>query len=635
MVLSHRSRVWTCIVTVAMLVALLSTTVLTAPAVRAELPPGNELENFIDPLVDEQMDEYSIPGVAVVVVQGGEILFSKGYGVTEVDTDDPVDPEQTIFDVGSVAKLFTATAVMQLVEQGLVDLDTDVREYINGVEIPDNYEEPITLRHLMTHTPGFDERFFLGSTASGPDDIPSLQDSLNENMPPRIRPPGETMTYSNTGMALAGYVIEQVSGETFDEYISNHIFEPLGMERSTYAYPADLIPDMAIGHEPMPGPATPMEVWHLNQRPTGGLRTTGHDIARFMIAHLDEGGALLEPETTTEMHGTQFRLHEGVSGSAIGFIEHENGDRRGVHHGGQWVGFSSMLYLLPDEDVGIFVAANHGSAIYTQYPLIEAILDDYFPVEATVEPDADAEDGTVAGTYRWNRIDHHTFMQLPSTATAHTMDVTENDDGTITTQMSPALVPDTTWIRIAPGLYQEQDGHNRLGFDFDENGEATTVHLAWPLLMTLDRISWHQSAGLHLGLLGFFLVTLLTTAGWPVTRVIRRIRGRQIEFSPDLGRTRLLAGTIAGLIFAFLIGTLVMIASDTPGFFQVPTLFTILLWLPIIAAVLTIPLVVFVVRLWLQDEGSIARRIHLSLIAVAMLGFVPYLWYWGILGFNY
>jgi CubicO group peptidase (beta-lactamase class C family) len=617
--------------------ALLIAVSALPPSALANLPDSAELEQFIDPIIAEQMDEYALPGVSVAIVHQGDVVLTKGYGVLEDGTGTAVDPEQTIFDLGSVAKLFTSTAVMQQVEAGNLDLDTDVREYLANsiVEIPDDYDESITLRHLLTHTAGFDERLYLGMIAPGPDEIQPLDENLDEHMPPRIRPPGETNQYSNAGMTLAGHIVEEVSGGTFDEYIENHIFEPLGMERSTYDYPEALQPDTATGHESIPGPATPVDIWHLNDRPAGGLRSTANDISQFMIAHLDEGGDILSSETTGEMHSSQFRAHEGISGSAIGWIEHQVGDRRGLHHGGQWIGFSSLLYLLPDEEFGVFVAANHGSGIYTQYQFVEALLDEYFPAEGTPTGEADSINGEVSGTFRWNRIDRHTFMQLVSVLNAITITIEDNGDDTISTSMSPALIPDTTWQLSAPGVYQETGGTNRLGVEFDDNGDASTVHLAWPLLMTMDEVAWHQSTGLHIALLAFFLITLLTTLAWPVRRLARRFRGRHLDLDTDHARTRLIAGTTAGLILAFLIGTLLMVAIDTVWFFQIPTLFKLWLWLPIIAAILTVPLVVFVVRLWMHGKADPARRIHLTLIAVAMVGLVPYLWYWGVLGFNY
>jgi CubicO group peptidase (beta-lactamase class C family) len=617
---------------------LLLALLLAAPGtdvVWAEFTSADEIEAFVDPIIQEQMDEYDIPGVAIAIVQDGEIILSKGYGVVEDGSDVPIDPEVTIFDAGSVGKLFTATAVMQQVEAGNLDLDTDLNTYMSDVTIPDTYDEPITLRHALTHTPGFDERLFLGMIAPGPDEIQPLDEYLNQHMPPRIRPPGEVNQYSNTGMVLAGYAVEEASGETFDEYIENHIFEPLGMDRSTYDYPAELVPDMAIGHESTTGATMPMEIWHLNDRPAGGLRTTATDIAQFMMAHLDEGGEILEPETAELMHQTHFRANDGISGSALGFIEHQSGDRRGIHHGGQWIGFSSLMYLLPEENAGIFVSANHGDAIYTQFVLIEAILDEYFPVSFEQVDPPGSVTGSLEGTYRWNRVDRHTFLQLMSMVTAHTMTVEDNGDGTISTSMSPSLLPDTTWAEVEPGVFQEVGGTDRIGFSFDDDGNGTSLSLAWPLLMTMDRISWYQSAGFQLALLGFFLVSLLTTAGWPVLNLVRRLRGRTIERGADHTRARVLAGLASGLIFGFLIGTLLLVATDTVGFFQIPTMFKALLWFPIIAAVLTIPLVVFVVRLWMNGEADSARRVHLSLVAVAMVGLIPYLWIWGVLGFNY
>jgi CubicO group peptidase (beta-lactamase class C family) len=617
--------------------ALLIVCGATVPSALASFPGNDEIESFIDPLVQEQMDEYSIPGVALSIVQDGEILLSKGYGVLEDGSEDPVESDQTIFDLGSVAKLFTSTAVMQQVEAGNLDLDTDVRAYLTDsiVEIPNDYDEPITLRHLLTHTAGFDDRLYLGMVAPGPDDIQPLDENLDEHMPPLIRPPGETNQYSNAGMVLAGHIVEEVSGESFAEYIENHIFQPLGMERSTYDFPESLQPDMATGHESIPGPSQPVDIWHLNDRPAGGLRSTAADMTQFMIAHLNDGDAILEPETVEEMHQTQFRAHEGISGSAIGFIEHQVGDRRGLHHGGQWIGFSSLLYLLPDEDAGIFITANHGSGIYTQMPIVEALLDEYFPADGVAEAAATPSGTTISGTFRWNRLDRHTFMQLPSTVTGITISVDNEGEGMISTSMSPQLIPDTTWEEVEPGLYQEVDGTNRLGVDFDGDGDAVTVHLSWPLLMTMDRVAWYESTAFHLALLLLFLVTLLTTAIWPVRRLYRRIRGHSREYSENHARTRLIAGAIAGLIFAFLIGTLLMVVGNTVWFFQIPTLFKIWLVLPILAALLTIPLIYFVVLLWMRNEADPARRIHLTLIAVAMIGFIPYLWYWGVLGFNY
>lgn len=611
---------------------------ISAQAVKLDDP--EELRAFIDPIFADHMDEFAIPGAAFVMVKDGEILSSSGYGVIEEGSDTPVDPERTIFDLGSIGKLFTTTGVMQQIERGELDLDTDVNQYPTEVEVPDTYDEPITLRHLLTHTAGFDDRMFVGMVATGPDDIQPLADNLSEHMPPRVRPPGQVNQYSNAGMTLAGHLIEAVSGERFGDYIASNIFDTLGMDRTTYDYPAGLVPDMATGHEALPNPATPMETWHLNQRPAGGIRSTATDMAAFMIAHLNQGEydgtRILEPKSVEQMHATAFQMHEGVSGSALGFIEHQVGDRRGLQHGGQWVGFSSLLYLLPDEETGIFVSYNHGAGIYAQVELLEAILGRYFPAEDPDSTDAEISSASrLDGTYRWNRMDRHSFMQLPSMLTAHTLEVQSHDDGTISTTMSPSLIPKSTWEPVEPGVYQQIDGHNRLAFELNGDEGASAAYVAWPLLMTMDRVPWYQSAALNLGLLILMIGVILTTGGWPIARLYRRMRGREFEITPNHRRARLFAGIVAGLIVMFLVGTLILVSADAVLLLQVPTLFKALLWLPIAAAVLTIPLLVFVIRVWRNDEATSARRVHLSAVALAAVGLIPYLYIWGLLGFHY
>ena len=158
------------------------------------------------------------------------MLFTRGYGKADVKNDEPVVADETLFRIASTSKLFTATAVMQLVEQGKVDLDTDVNDYLKDVKVPDTYPgRPVTLRGLLTHTAGFEEHF-TGSEARTAAEVVPLGKYLAEDMPARVRPPGEITSYSNYGMALAGHVVEEVSGESFDRYVKENIFNPLGMQ---------------------------------------------------------------------------------------------------------------------------------------------------------------------------------------------------------------------------------------------------------------------------------------------------------------------------------------------------------------------------------------------------------------------
>lgn len=230
---------------------LLSQTAAAAPADDAD-----RLEAYLDGIIYSQMDEHNIVGVTLAVVQDGEMILSKGYGYADREKHIPVDPAKTLFRTGSTGKLFTWTAVMQLVEEGLIDLDADISEYLDFT-IPDRLygqdrsasPDPITMFHLLTHTAGFEdvsEDLFVLSS----DRMPTLERYLKNNVPARIYSPGEIMAYSNYGAALAGYVVELITGISFADYIELNICEPLGMRRSTFHQPLPdhLASDMANGY---------------------------------------------------------------------------------------------------------------------------------------------------------------------------------------------------------------------------------------------------------------------------------------------------------------------------------------------------------------------------------------------------
>src|SRR5215210_450051 len=207
-----------------------------------------ELEAFLDKELGKEMKKHHIAGAAVSVVKDGELFFAKGYGEADLEKGISVDPKQTIFHVGSVGKLFTWTAVMQLVEEGKLDLDEDVNTYLD-FRIPDTYPQPITLRHLMTHTSGFEDLYY-ERLAKDPDDLLPPREWLISHMPARVSPPGKYAAYSSYGAALAGYIVARVSGEPYDRYIQEHILDPLGMAHTTAqpSMPPDIRAHTSVGY---------------------------------------------------------------------------------------------------------------------------------------------------------------------------------------------------------------------------------------------------------------------------------------------------------------------------------------------------------------------------------------------------
>ncbi len=598
-----------------------------------------------DAAITEAMARHNMPGGVFVLVADGAIVHAQGYGHTDLEQHTPVDAQRTRFDIGSVSKLLTATAIMQQVEQGTLDLDTDVNDYLTELEIPDTFpDEPITAAHLLTHTAGFGEYYLLGSAATGPGESDPLAESLARFLPPRIRAPGIAHQYDNYGMALAGHLVENVTGESFEDYVTEQILEPLGMSSSTYGRPVPGTDDV-LPHEPLPGADGASEVppMYVNSLPTGGLWTTGEDMAAFMLAYLGggehDGARILEPDTVAEMHRTQFTPHPELAGIGYGFFEHLVGERRGVQHGGSWVGASAHLYLLPEADLGMFVAFNHGSGVEVTHTVIDDALDQLFPV--SVEPPVGVEDvdaAPYAGQYRWNRHDTFTFMRVVSTVGGIRMEVTANDDGTLDTTMAPVrLLPDTRWTAREPGVFVEQDGTSTLIFDTASDGEVTGLHAAGPQLFSMDRLAWYETTGFVLALLLLFLAAAMIAAvGWPAGAITRRLRrGDDADTPTDLRRARWLAGLAGGLLVAFVIGLFGHFIIDMGGLVRVSPVVQALLWLPLVAVVLTVGLAVVVLRLWRSGDGSTTSRVYYSGVAFALLAFVPFLYHLRLLGFHY
>ncbi len=194
-----------------------------------------EMATFFDGVMLSNMEKNFIPGVVVAVVKDGEVFFSKGYGYADSANKVAVDPDTSLFRIGSISKVFTATAVMQLVEDGKLDLDTDINTYLD-FEIADTYDQPITLAHLLSHAAGFEDRGY-EVWAEDAESLVPLGEWLKDHQPARVRPAGTIASYSNYGIALAGYIVERVSGMSYDDYVDQHILQPLAMNQTSSQQP--------------------------------------------------------------------------------------------------------------------------------------------------------------------------------------------------------------------------------------------------------------------------------------------------------------------------------------------------------------------------------------------------------------
>ncbi len=323
-----------------------------------------EFETFLDGIMAAQMRSYKIAGAAVVVVKGGEIFYQKGYGYSDIKIKIPVNPSDTLFKTGSTAKLLTWTAVMQLVEQGKLDLNRNINDYLKHFKIPDTYQEPITLTHLLTHTPGFED-LFCGYAIRNLKEEMSLEKFLPEYMPARIRTPGKSLAYSNYGAALAGYIVESVSGLPFNNYIKKNIFEPLGMNNSSFKQdlPIELKSKLSNAYSYKNGQFKKENILICKSlQPAGTMSSTAEDMGKFMIAHLNKGiykgNRILTAKTIDKMHSRLYSINPKANGMAHGFWEYYYNGLRLIEHGGDTFFFHSMLTMIPDKHFGIYVSYN-------------------------------------------------------------------------------------------------------------------------------------------------------------------------------------------------------------------------------------------------------------------------------------
>jgi CubicO group peptidase (beta-lactamase class C family) len=425
---------------------------------------------------------------------------------------------------------------MQLVEQGKLDLDRDVNDYLD-FEIPKTYPEPVTLRRLLTHTAGFEDtlkNLFVAHES----DMKPLRSYLVDQMPARIFPPGKVPSYSNYGFTLAGYIVERVSGEKFERYIDDHILKPLRMTNSTFEQPLppQLAPQVSKGY--LNAAKKPRDFEFVEAAPAGALSTTAADMTRFMLAFLQDGSvdgvAILKPETVRQMETRQFELHPMINGLGMTFMEYCTNSVRAIAHGGDTVYFHSDMVLVPDQHVGYFLSYNSlGKNVGGgRGEVWRTFVNRYFPSTSELKVDVDANtaksDGrAVRGVYEGTRRGETTFLKI--LAWVSQVRVSSDKDGVLAVEGENNQSGELKkWKEIAPLVYSEVDGLEKIAFRRDASGVVREM-LPFPAIFEGQRVPWYASktfVGLVIG--GSLVLALLTVVLWPVAVLVRRKYGRPL-----------------------------------------------------------------------------------------------------------
>lgn len=605
------------------------------------------LEAFLDGAIATAMEDNHLPGVTVSVVQNGALVLAKGYGLARTDPPQPVVADQTLFRIASISKTMTFSAVMQLVEQGRFDLDADIESNLDGIQVEDSFG-PITMVDLMTHSAGFEDGYIGIFFADNLETDQTLTDYLNHSAPYRVRPPGEQIVYSNFGVSMAGKVIESISGENFPDYMDKHIFQPLGMSRSSFReYPGQAIEgyldpelekDRAIGYRWASGNFIPYEqqFQHRGMYPAGSVSSTATDMAIFMLAHLNggaiDGKRILAADTVDQMH-TRLRANaEGIQGNAHGFWSGQIRGYKTIEHGGSIMGFKSNMVLIPEFGLGIFVSTNEEKGGKFVSSLPRRVVENFFPLPTTGlkrDPSFSSQAAVYAGQYLSNRRSYKTVEKLGSLGMEATVGV--NDEGYLITTLAGNS---QRWLPLGEHLFENVDNGSRIAFEVGPSGTATRLYSSYGHTVS-DRVSWQHSSQ-------FFYIaaacTLVISFGSLFGFWLRR--GRQLAQSSGERLAAVGIGTSSLFWLGFFVTFVVLfngaqsVDSEILVRYPTPLAWTVHI-LAIIVAIFAVANVLGLIPIWRNGGWPVWRRLRHTLIVLVGMVMVWVLNDWNVLGFHY
>ena len=614
--------------------------VVSPPAAHALT--ATDVESFLDGFVPLQLEQDDIAGATISIVKDGKLLFAKGYGYADVEKKRPVVADATLFRPGSISKLFTWTAVMQLAEQGKLDLDRDVNAYLD-FKIPEAFGKPITLKNLLTHTPGFEE--VIKDLFVDPSKHVSLGEYLKTHIPRRIYPPGTVSAYSNYGAGLAGYIVERVSGRPFNQYVDENIFKPLGMTHSTLEQPLpnSLLAQMSKGYRAASGSPKPFEV--VGPAPAGSLTSSATDMARFMTAHLQGGqygdARILRPETAALMHSRLYVLNPAANGMDYGFYEESRNGHRIIGHGGDTEVFHSSVHLIQDANLGFFVSYNSAGIgkVEARGQLWSAFLDRYFadsPARHTLTT-AKEDARSVAGSYLGSRRAEGSLLR--AAAVLGEIVVTPAPDGTITTSLLKSANGKPMKLREdAPLVFRDVNGEDYLAFQRDRTGRMELMYSPYPLFI-FQRVGLGQDRKVLLPVvvvsLGLMVLTLLL---WPVAALVRRHYRHPLELTPQQRRMRLAVKIVVALDILFVAGILAIVAY---GFSNIAAFnggldkwIYLAQFIGVLGAVGIVVVLYDAIKSWLSKGRTIWYKLNATILALACLGLLWFVFVANLLHFT-
>ncbi|MBL7848087.1 MAG: beta-lactamase family protein [Cyclobacteriaceae bacterium] len=608
--------------------------IFTGSAFAQPLTDTVALEGFMDGVMETHFRDKHIVGAAVSIIKDGKVLLAKGYGYMDERNRIPVTANASLFRIGSITKLFTWVSVMQLVQQGKLDLNADVNTYLKDFQIPATYPEPITLNHLMTHTPGFED-LVIGLFGRDTTSLKPLEEILKNQIPARVRKPGTYASYSNHGTAMAAYIVELVSGMQFNEYVEKNIIGPLGMKQTTLRQPLpkEFVPQMSKGYKYEGGVFAEKPYEYVPLYPAGSAATTALDMVPFMRMFLENGqlnGAVILDSATLALMKTPAHQHDpAVNPMRHGLIDMSRGGVEVIGHGGDTFWFHSMLALMPASQTGIFLSFNTDTGGGTAGVVLDEFLDRYFPETTQPQPPKFSKDYLTrfAGKYRVNR---HAYKDYSSVAGMLS-------DASVT-------VLDSTGLRLKVGetvrdlvpidslVFREKNTSNRYVFQKAEKGDIGVLLIGNVPILALEKVSGLKSADLHMFIFILAIITaVVTLLFWPIVALSRMGYQAHRYTKPMPFNARLIAWLNYLVLIIFYVGV-TSNANEEGIVYGTVSALKFFLYFPFLNLLLTVGMLIWLVRILPTGYHRVMSRLYYLVLCLVSLAALWQLYYWNMFG---
>ncbi len=601
----------------------------------------NILEAYLDGVIETHMKEKNIAGASLSLVKDGETILKKGYGYADVERKTEVDPEVTLFRLGSVSKLFTWLAVLQQVEQGNLNLDADINDYLEAFSIPETFEQPITLRSLMSHTPGFED-ILLEIFVRDAEEMLPLEELFQRQMPKRVRPPLEVASYSNHGTGLAQYLVEKVSGLPFEEYVEEKILKPLGMMCTTFRQPLpeEKMVFLSKGYSFRDGIFREGDFEYVPMTGAGGASASAADMVVFMKAMLNntciDTICLMEP-ATYDIMAEPVLFHAPEMNPALhGYMDLSRNNHRIIGHGGDTFLFHTLMLLIPEENFGFFLSFNSEAGAGTYSKVFEQFLDRFFPdpreLMDTITLDDDYLEG-FTGSYKANRHPHTDILKILSLAMAAEV---STDNGRL--RLSDGFTGETSfWLPVDSLTFRNENSNELMAFEREGTDRAGKLYFGqWPI-MAFERMRGGYSIGWNLFVIVLSLLCVLfILIGWPLLYLLRRNYVKALHARNPLPTgTKLLAWICALFLALFYLFIFIGFSGGTDIVFGVPGIIKIGVVFPFLSILFLLGMIWQSLVIWQTRDLRIRSRLFYNLATFAFILAIWQINFWNFLGWNF